>query len=344
MDRYFVDFLNFETILPTEFTLELHLLDQMPLWSPLRGIIMKRQYKNEADLQAMIALTNKRATNQLTDFPSMVDLQEILGMAERQADAFLWEDTDGKLLGFAFLLRYETAVTLTYELAPNNAPLAKEMIAWAEAEIASGTKPVSLKVTAWENDVEKIALLTQLGFEQQAGYSVTMERPLTLLIPPAHLPNGYTMRPLAGEAEVDAWVTLHQAAWGTQNMKHAYRLSMMNVPEYDPAMDLVAVEPDGSLAGYCMCTVSEAENELSGQKVGYTDPIATHPDYQRRGIANALMLQGLRLLQERGLEFVRLGTSGGNVGMRETAVSVGFRITKRKQYFIKLPHSTRSVE
>jgi ribosomal protein S18 acetylase RimI-like enzyme len=79
------------------------------------------------------------------------------------------------------------------------------------------------------------------------------------------------------------------------------------------------------LAAYCLCTISQEENALTGNKVGYTDPIGAHPDFQRRGLSRALLLTGLRLLKERGMERAALSTWGGNIAMQKTAESVGFQ-------------------
>ncbi len=100
----------------------------------------------------------------------------------------------------------------------------------------------------------------------------------------------------------------------------------MRAPEYDPKMDLVAVAPDRRLAAYCTCTVHTQENERTGKREGSTDPVATHPDSQRLGLARALLLTGLALLKARGMETVRLGTSGENVAMQRAAEAAGFRI------------------
>ncbi|MFO7683753.1 MAG: hypothetical protein R6X34_27300 [Chloroflexota bacterium] len=45
-----------------------------------------------------------------------------------------------------------------------------------------------------------------------------------------------------------------------------------------------------------------------------------------RGLARALLLTGLRLLQERGLDTAVLGTSSDNEAMLGTARSVGFEV------------------
>jgi ribosomal protein S18 acetylase RimI-like enzyme len=113
------------------------------------------------------------------------------------------------------------------------------------------------------------------------------------------------------------------------------RLSMMTTPEYDPSLDLVAVAPGGALAAYCMCYISAEENARTGRNNGCTDPVATHPRFQRLGLARALLLHGLRLLRARGMDFARLGTSSDNIAMQRAAQSVGFRLEFANVWFEK---------
>jgi ribosomal protein S18 acetylase RimI-like enzyme len=151
-----------------------------------------------------------------------------------------------------------------------------------------------------------------------------MARPLLEPIAAPSLPTGFTIRPLAGEAEVAARVALHRAAYRTHNMTVEEYLSDMQSSEYDPTLDLVAVAEDGRLAAFCTCSISAAENKITERRVGYTDPIGTHPDFQRQGLARAILLAGMRLLRERGMATAVLGTKSQNSAMVKTAESVGF--------------------
>jgi GNAT superfamily N-acetyltransferase len=107
------------------------------------------------------------------------------------------------------------------------------------------------------------------------------------------------------------------------------RLAIMNTSAYDRSLDLVVIAPDGAIAADCLCSVNPTSN------VGRTDPIATHPQYQRLGLARALLLTGLRLLKERGMKSAHLGTSGDNIAMQKTAESVGFTIEHKIIWFSK---------
>ncbi len=162
-----------------------------------------------------------------------------------------------------------------------------------------------------------------------------MLRDLTRPIPEVVLPAGFAIRCVTGEEEAPALAELHRAAFGSDYMTTENRLAMMRVPEYDPSLDLVVVAPDGRLAAYCMCSISEEENRITGRKEGQTDPVATHPRFQKMGLARALLLKGLHLLRDRGMDFAGLGTSSENIAMQKTAESVGFYVTLRKIWFEK---------
>ncbi len=298
-------------------------------------------YSGAADLQRMLDLIKARPLDRLTDFPCIADLQEMLGSERPQSHAQLWEEAGGKLAGFALLQDYQTWAFLVVEVSSSSPVMEIEgqMITWGEGIVrrlsSTHNCPLPLEVHVKVDEYARIALLEALGFEQQPGGSVSLSRSLSEPIPLPDIPPGFVIRPSTGEQEIEEWVRLHRLAWSTENMTVEERRSMLQTPFYDPALDLVAVASDGNLAAYCVGWFSEEENALTGRKDGHTDPIATHPAYQRRGLARALILADLSLLKERGLETARLGTARENLGMLRTAESLGFRIVSETLWFSK---------
>jgi ribosomal protein S18 acetylase RimI-like enzyme len=212
------------------------------------------------------------------------------------------------------------------------------MITWAEEKLRAvphveDELPV-LVTGCREQDTVWLELLERYGFVQQEGGVVHMKRSLLDPLPDPMLPAGFVIRPIAGEQEVEAHVALHRAAWGTKNMTVEYRLSMMHTPSYDRT-SICGVAPDGRLAAYCMCYISPEQNKLSGRQDGYTDPISTLPDFQRRGLAKALMVSGMKLLRAHGMETARLSTSRDNFAMQQAAEGVGFQVDFRTAWFAK---------
>jgi ribosomal protein S18 acetylase RimI-like enzyme len=290
------------------------------------SIYTRRPY-GDGDLDRILALLNAlRAPERRADFPSPADLREMLATDDYRGKTRLWTDTAGAVAGFTILDESH----LIFEARPGD--LADQMITWAIDTIRqAGGKPPILEVSCLDTDTARIALFEKHGLICEPEGAVHFARPLDRPIPAANLPPGFTLRTTGGDHA--AWVALHRAAWGTDNMTLDYRVAMTQVPDYDPALDLVAVAPDGTLAAYCFCYISREENALTGRSDGHTDPIATHPGYQRRGLSRALILEGLRRLKERSVEVACLGTSSDNLPMRRTAESVGFRLVSRTLFY-----------
>jgi GNAT superfamily N-acetyltransferase len=299
-----------------------------------------RPYAGDADLQAMIdLLVVARPSERVVDYPSIIDLREMLDTSEVQANTFLWEDGNGQLVGFAIVRPIYGS--LYFEIVPQacDDDLVAQMVAWGAERMCSVRRkpgePVVLRASCRDDNGGRVALLEQHGFVRQDEYTLHYVRPLDGPIPEPQVPGGFGIRHVEGEHEAKALAALHRAAFGTENMTVEGRLSWMHTPDYDPELDLVAVAPDGTLAAYVFCSVSEEENALSGRKDGYTDPMATHPAFQRQGLARALLLTGFRLLKQRGVETARTSTGSWNVAMRQTAQSVGYSAESKTIFFEK---------
>lgn len=298
-----------------------------------------RLYADANDLTRIIDLLFRvRAPARIAAYPAPADLRELLAVPDLQANTRLWETESGRLCAFALVDAYHN---LLFEFEGDIAgpDLPAELIQWGvecrrRQPMVEG-EPVTLDFCCRAEDEERLTLLTQHGFTRQPTCTLRLTRSLHDPIPEPTLPAGFTLRPTTGQDEVEAWVALHRAAFGTEHMTIEERSAMLSGPDYDPELDLVVVAPDGRLAAYCVCWISQEENAQTGRNEGYTDPVATHPDYQRRGLARALLLTGLRLLQARGVETAVMGTSSENEGMLRAATAVGFQVISTNIWLAK---------
>ena len=286
------------------------------------------------DVQVMMALLQARTDEHAADYPGVVDLQELMGMAETRADTRLWEDEAGHLVGFAIVEPAYCSLTFALDPQAEQAHVGAEMIAWGEQELyKAGCSAIRTNCRAANQT--RIALLTQQGFTPEPVGNLHLERSLAVTIPTPQLPTGFTIRHVAGEQEVEQLVALHRAAFGTENMTVAYRLAMMRVPDYDPTMDLIVVAPDEQWVAFCLAELSHAKNQQASQPTGWLDPIGTHPAFRRRGLAKALLLTGLALLKERGLKLAHTSAASNNVAMQRAAESVGFQVKAQSNWYQK---------
>jgi ribosomal protein S18 acetylase RimI-like enzyme len=229
---------------------------------------------------------------------------------------------------------------LRFELDPRaEANIEDEVIAWGIVCVQRKPRPTNEALTVdascVENDQARINFFERHGFKRQTSRVLHLARPLATPIASPTLPPGFAIHSVTSRKEADDLAALHRAAFGTPHMTTERRLVMMSTPEYDPQLDLVAVAPDGQLAAYCMVSISAEENSRTGRNDGYTDPVATHPQFRRMGLARALVLTGLNLLRERGMNTAKLSTSSENMAMQRVACSVGFEIESTTVWFSK---------
>lgn len=288
--------------------------------------ITSRIYESQKDLQIILAgLTRFRPAKYISDFPQPADIEEKFALETVRANARLWFD-DGQSVGWAYVddfnnLHWETDEQYTDLIAD-------ELVAWGETCIRK-MGSTALDVNSREDRTERIAFLQQHGFRQLEDTTVTMTRSLSTPIPDHVLPQDFALRPIKGVEEAAAVAAMHRAAFGTEYMTTENRLIIMNTSGYDPSLDLLAIAPNGDIAAYCSCSVNDQT------KIGMTDPVATHPKYQRMGLSRALLLTGMRLLKARGMESAHLGTSGDNIAMQKSADAVGFKVEYRTIWFSK---------
>lgn len=298
---------------------------------------MQSRLYEASDLHIVMSLLKRiRPPQWLSDYPSAVDLQEILARPDPASRARLWLNESGLPLAYALVDDFNN---LLCEIDPQ-VDLEGEVVSWGVECIHEMRRQglaeadTTLDGSCRQDDSRRMNMLLRHGFEVLPGSSLHYRRSLVEAVPAPSLPSGFELTnaaALAGDPHlVERIVELHRAAFGTQNMTVEERQSIMSTTEYNPALDLLIAGPDGSLAGYCTCTI---ESDTPG--IGYTDPIAVHPDFQRLGLGRALLLAGFHALQEHGIKEARLGTSSENSAMQALALAAGFEEYERIAWLAK---------
>lgn len=238
-------------------------------------------------------------------------------------DACLWEDEQGTLLGFAAWQVYWAA--LDFFIRPGNHQQALETVLfnWAtqrfqELDRARG-RPLPYWVEFRDDDAARRSLVEAHGFLLDDDYCyIQMHHFLSLPLQEPVLPEGFLLRPLAGEQEVEAYVEVHRAAFASTSMTIEWRSRTLRTPHYHPELDLVAVAPDGTLAGFCVGWLDQE------RQIGQVEPLGVHPRFQSMGLGRALLLESLRRFKAHGAQSVLVETEDNRSPARHTYESVGF--------------------
>ncbi|GAB4210532.1 MAG: hypothetical protein OHK0022_43670 [Roseiflexaceae bacterium] len=312
-----------------------------------------RTYAGESDLQAICDLLNLCDTVHTLDDNYSVDdlrLEFAHPRLDTARDLRLWEDGDGRLVGFGQLWIVEQAPDsqvadgfLYMRIHPEwHGPLDDEVIAWGEERMreigVERGRPALLRAGAVDHYTDLREALERNGYTINR-YFFTMERPLDLPIEERPLPEGYTLRHVEEEADYARWVEAFNQSFIDHWNHHPTTLDehmhwINNDPHYRKDQDLLAVTADGTVAAFCFCIINPDENARNNRQAGWIATLGTRRGYRNIGLGRAMLLAGLRVLKQNSMTTARLGVDAENPsGALRLYESVGFvRIQTRVSY------------
>jgi ribosomal protein S18 acetylase RimI-like enzyme len=227
-----------------------------------------------------------------------------------EIDQLFWMDEEGPVAG-VLLTEWERGWGCDLVVVPGASTLPLSTV-WArvlEAIGASRLDPV--EVLARDDDVELLGLLADAGFaagDDRSGmtWMNAHDRPDV-----AALPEGFVLvdraREIAGPHPMR-----RRSGEGVET-----RLRQCSL--YDPTLDLAVEAADGRVAGYALFWF----DPVTG--VGLVEPMRVEDEYQRRGLARAMLTAGLDRLAARGARRLKVGY--GTDVARALYVGAGFRVT-----------------
>ncbi len=177
-------------------------------------------------------------------------------------------------------------------------------------------------------DQARVAALQAAGFELEGIPSQLFERSTSGAGPRSV--DGFEIRPIGGEHEHAGRADAARLAFESTLTPEAHRaryLRFMRSPAYVREHDLVAVAPDGTIAAFAIYWRDDA------LALGQFEPVGTHPDYQRRGLARALLEEGIARLATAGIGRVRVMTGGVNERAQRTYLAAGFHLVDQVARF-----------
>jgi ribosomal protein S18 acetylase RimI-like enzyme len=283
----------------------------------------ERAFSGESDLAAMLDLAALSPHDNL----HVVDLPYRLSSwaLDDPGNVTLWMDSRGRLAAWAIL---QTPFWAIDAVVRSDADLFPRALEWAGAR-ARVVAETPYARSAWyvhvfADQVGRCRRLEEAGFACQADVGddswsrVLLERTSP---PPegAPTPPGFTIRPLAGTSEVDAYVDAHRAAFDSTNMTSAWRERTLCRPEYVRDIDLVALAPDGRLAAFCVGWLLRGR-----QSMGQIEPLGVRQGFREAGLGRAILYENLRRLARLGAASVVVETDTYRTPALDLYKSAGF--------------------
>ncbi len=229
-----------------------------------------------------------------------------------ESEIRVWEAKDD-LVGLVFR---EGPGFYALQVHPDFRLIESDMLDWCELDHqrrrpADQAKwPLRMEVYDW--DAQRGELLTKRGFQRHQRPVWYRRRSLEEPIPSLPVPAGFRLRTQRGDVDdrrryVDAlcaifpgyrdhWIRTYPSCSDEQRREIAVRSTCprMDAPQYRAELDLRIETDQGELA--CVCTMwLDDANGLS-----IIEPMGTCPDQRGRGLARAIMLEGMRRSRDLG--------------------------------------------
>ena len=234
------------------------------------------------------------------------------------ANAHIWENAEGEIVGAAIP---DGPGDLALQIHPDYRALEDEILDWGEEHIAETTDTGRRRMLAWafDWDAERQQRLARRGhvpcsdrFFQHRRRRVSDPLPVVLLA------EGYTIRSVQdNDADVERWVACSNKTFGQSYAPEMHRNFQHDSPSHNYDLHLIAETPDGLFAAFSGLTVEETN------RYAVFEPVGTHPNHRRKGLAQALMYEGIRRLQALGTTDVVYVASWGTADAGKFYAAIG---------------------
>ena len=224
------------------------------------------------------------------------------------------------------------SASLSYQVHPGHAGLIDEVIEWYD-DVAAGAERT---LTPCAGDEFALARWAAHGYESDLAeladdgeWTQLNQRDLTDVEQPV-LPAGFRFR-TADEAGPAAAVQAHVDAWAPTTYSAEAYADVRRTAAYRGDLHVLVEAPDGTMASSAIMWFDEANKTVE------FEPVGTHPDYRRLGLARAMMLHGMHLARAAGAAHATVVCKGapGRPGPRALYYGVGFRELSRDAPLIK---------
>lgn len=311
-----------------------------------------RCYGGESDLTAIADLINTcEEVDRLDEGTSISELQQKFNKPslDKARDIRLWEDANGKLIGFAQLGIVDLGEVIDGRLSFRVHPDARGgdveavAIAWGEVRMREvsvmRSSPVKLRSSVRAEDGDRISVLASCGFKADR-YFFRMARSLSGPIPEPQFPQGFALIEFPGEQDAAAWVEMFNQSfiddWNHHDLtvdRFKYNLAK---PDYRNDLNLIAVADDSTFVSFCYCQISVEECDRTGRNEGWIAYLGTRRGFRKMGLGRAMLLAGLHRLKAVGVATAILGVDTENSsGALHLYESAGFHNIRDSISYVK---------
>lgn len=195
-----------------------------------------------------------------------------------------------------------------------------DLLAWVEDMARADGSELFVSIPDGDEQLIRTAAARGYAATDRRGYELTYELGAEPVSPV--LPRGFEMISLS-PALTDRYIDLHRAAWARPQRPSTYDRAQHDLvtamPDFRYDLVPIVAAPDGTLAAYC---ISWWDPRSSSVEI---EPLGTHPDFRRLGLARAIVHEVFRRSHALGATYVMVWGSTANPEAEALYRSAGMR-------------------
>lgn len=196
--------------------------------------------------------------------------------------------------------------------------------------------PVKILFQYFPYEKESLAFIQDKGFTYIESVYL-MQRDLNQVLPSIHLPSGFNLEPwrLETQKEREQYVKARNECFPESPISLEEWIYFMSSPTWTTGTNFAAFKED-QLVGCLTAYWDEEQNNKLAQKVGYTEYIFVCPPWRRKGIATAMIAEGMQYLKHNGIDYAELQVKTNNREALQLYEKLGFAINQESGIYFRL--------
>ncbi len=194
-------------------------------------------------------------------------------------------------------------------------------------------RPVRIMFDYHNNEIAAIEYIQSHGFDYvQSAFEMT--RDLSEPVGRMPLPEGFSLRrwKMESEPEQRAYAAARNECFPNAPIQLETWQYFMRSAEWENGTTIACFEGQ-DLLGNVNVYWNEDEMREAGIRFGYTEDIFVRPEWRGKGIARAMISEGMRFLQEKGMAEARLTVAARNETALGLYLEMGYRVTQESRHY-----------
>ena len=210
-----------------------------------------------------------------------------------QENAHLWKNERNELIGFFISENGKSYFEI--QIHPKYRFIEKEILEWILKNWAKSKTQIVTNIYAWNED--RIKLLAEYGFENKGLEAVDFCYDTNLYPKNLTIDGDYHFETFSENYNYENHIETQRLAFGRtkDQLNREWFETKCLAPGYSSNWDFIVVDSKGNHLAFCVAWL-DADN-----KIAEIDPVGTHPDYRKKGLAKAVITNCFIKLQKNGI-------------------------------------------